>query len=68
MKVNQIVIGLSVWLAIGLLIVMLTNLEHPSMAWWLLLGLPGTIAALGLAFSFVVVIVGLYLSFLRARR
>lgn len=66
MKVNQIIVGLSMWLAIGLLIVMVTDLEHTAMTWWLLLGLPAAIAALGLAFSFAVVIVGLYLGFLRS--
>jgi hypothetical protein len=64
MRPHHIVVALSAWLCIGLAVVKLAGLTGNSLSWWLWLGVPGLLVGCGLAFSFGVALLGLYLGLL----
>ena len=63
MRSTHIVIGLGVWLGIGLSVVKLGAVSESSLAWWLWFGLPGLLVIGGMAISFALVVILLALSF-----
>lgn len=63
MRSTHIVIGVAAWLSIGLSVVKLAAIPESTLAWWLLLGLPGLLAVGGAALCFTLVVVLLALSF-----
>jgi len=56
------------WACIGLTVTTLGGITSDSVAWWLLMGLPGALIATSLALGFAVAVVGLYLGLLTGSR